>query len=647
MQKMNVATWVIVTGVASALLAGCSGKTILGTGTGGADGTAGTTAAGGGAVFAGSSNVAQGGSNTGASNGVGGLPEPPLADVDTQQQADKLDVLFVIDNSVGMAQKQNILAKSAQAFVSRLVNPRCVDAQGKAVAEQPASGAAACRSGTREFSPVTDMHLGAITTSLGAHGGTVCSSAYGPDDHLDDKGQLLATLRSGVATYDDSGFLSLDNSGKAGIADATVVSGQLSDLITAAGEHGCGYEATLESMYRFLVDPAPPASVGLTNQTTAPMGLNQDLLDQRAAFLRPDSAVAIVILSDENDCSIRDDGVGWFVGSTARMPLATVECTTDPNSPCCRSCASTPNDVPSGCRTLAEDPNCAQGAIANQSYNTWDVQHDSLNLRCYDQKQRFGFDLLYELERYTTALTNYSITDRDGSIIDNPLFAARDGKPQRSNSLISVSLLVGAPWQDLATEDSLGTSNLTYLSAAELQSNARWPLLIGDGPFDAPSDPLMLESIDPRSGKSPLTGASLIPADSTDPGANPSNGHEQFVPDNAELQYACIFPLPKPEVCAAGDTTCACAPDKAGSVDAVLAANSPICQPPAGGPPGTTQYFGMAYPGARELRFGKALGARTAAASICPKEASDETSQNYGYVPALNALIDRIAVTLK
>ena len=33
-------------------------------------------------------------------------------------------------------------------------------------------------------------------------------------------------------------------------------------------------------------------------------------------------------------------------------------------------------------------------------YATWDQLHDSLNLRCYNQHQRFGFDLLYDTTRY-------------------------------------------------------------------------------------------------------------------------------------------------------------------------------------------------------------------------------------------------------
>jgi hypothetical protein len=79
----------------------------------------------------------------------------------------------------------------------------------------------------------------------------------------------------------------------------------------------------------------------------------------------------------------------------------------------------------------------------------------------------------------------------------------------------------------------------------------------------------------------------------------------------------------------------------------VKAANSPICQPPEGGPASTTQYFGKGYPSLRQLRLARALGNRAAYGSICPKQTSDTARDSYGYVPALNALIDRIAVTLK
>jgi hypothetical protein len=45
-----------------------------------------------------------------------------------------------------------------------------------------------------------------------------------------------------------------------------------------------------------------------------------------------------------------------------------------------------------------------------------------------------SFDLLNPVWRYSVGLTNPQILDRSGALVDNPLFAARDGKPARSAS---------------------------------------------------------------------------------------------------------------------------------------------------------------------------------------------------------------------
>ena len=660
---MTIGTWLGVAGI-SALLGACSGTTVtLGDGTGGVGSAGGAGSAGSaGKVSAGETVASQGGGDdsvghsvaiggSGGSDqvmavtGVAGGAQLALAPVDAQQQSDKLDVLFVVDNSGSMRGKQSILAKSLPAFIQRLVNPPCVDAQGAPVSKQPASGAAACLTGTRQFAPVKDMHLGAITTSLGSHGGTVCATGAG---HLDDKAELLGITRDGVPSYKNSGYLSWDSAGKNGLADAGALSTQLATMIDAAGDDGCGFEATLESMYRFLIDPAPPDSVVLTknSNTSTPTGVNTALLVQRAAFLRPNSSVAIVILSDENDCSIVDTGIGWFVGGNSRMPRATEVCASDPNDACCRSCAQIEDTPPTGCPALKDDAVCKNDT--GITVETWDALHDPPSLRCFAQKSRFGFDLLNPLDRYSLGLTNPQVVDWNGQLVQNPLFAARDGKGPRSNSLISVSVIAGAAWQDLATDDSRSTETLTYLDAANLESKGRWPMLVGDGEHNVPpTDPLNRESIDPRSGKSPLTNAPLVGADSTDPLANASNGHEHSVPDRGDLQYACTFPLAAPVTCPDGDTNCECSPDGTGNTDALTAANSPLCQAPAGGPSGSTQYFAKGYPGTRQLLLARTLGSRAAPASICPKDAKVESSQSFGYVPALNALVNRLAVTLK
>ncbi|HET7543306.1 MAG TPA: hypothetical protein VFK05_25710 [Polyangiaceae bacterium] len=606
-------------------------------GAGGRVGSGGLGGAGGPAAVGGNSSI-------GGGSATGGYP---AIDIGEQKTSDKLDVLFVIDNSISMADKQHLLSTSLPSFVSRLANPWCVDAQGKPVATQPLNGAMACSSGTRERPPVNDLHLGVITSSLGSHGGDVCATASSANEHPDDHGMLLPTQRSNLPSYNNSGYLVYNPTGETGVANITSVIADLQTIVNA-GESGCGYEAPLEAMYRFLVDPEPPSSVEKVNGVSTPTAVNDALLAQRKAFLRPDSAVAIVILSDENDCSIRDDSVGWFVGSqTLRMPRSTTACDSNPNDPCCRSCALIESLPPGSCQLLSADANC-KAVTSGQSYATWDVLHDSLNLRCFAQQKRFGFDLLYPIERYSDALSNPKVRNRAQALVDNPLLAARDGKGPRSATLISVSLIVGAPWQDLAATESLSSGPIRYLDGAALESNGRWPLLLGNRALNLPpSDPFMIESSEPRAGQNPLTQTPIVSYTSTNPTANVINGHEQNIPQLDDLQFSCTFPLFAPRTCLSGDPACDCAPDKQGKLDALIATNTPLCQPPGGGAVTNTQYFGKGYPGTRELGFAKLLGARAVPASICPRTLSDENSPDFAYNPAFSALLTRIGATLK
>jgi len=622
-------------GGASAGTAGAAGESGSGGEAGADEGSAGLGGNGG------------AGGNAGAAGSGGSAGGYPTIDLGPQQKSDKLDVLFVVDNSISMSDKQSVFKASVPSFVARLVNPLCVDAQGKPAATQPAAGSDACISGTREITPVKDLHLGVITTSIGGHGGGTCAPGSS-GANVDDRAELLPAVRPSLPSYNGTGFLAFDASGVVGVANVNNVIADLQTIVGAVGDGGCGYEAPLEAMYRFLVDPEPPTSVEQVNNMSTPIGINQALLTQRSGFLRPDSAVAVVILSDENDCSIQDEGVGWFVGSSLRMPRSTAACDANVNDRCCRSCAQSESAPPSGCLALKDDPVCKE-KLPNQQYATWDAAHDSLNLRCFEQRKRFGFDLLYPVERYNDALSNPLVRNRAEVLVDNPLFAARDGKGPRSATLISVSMIIGAPWQDLATTASLSAgSPIDYLGGTGLESNARWPILLGDRANNLPpSDPFMIESTSERSGKNPLTQTSITPASSTNPLANEINGHEQNIPQFDDLQFACTFALPAPKVCLSGDAACDCAPDKNGDASTVVASNSPLCQPPGGGPASTTQYYGKGYPGIRELTLARQLGARAVPASICPRNATDSSSPDYAYKPAFSALIGRIGATLQ
>jgi hypothetical protein len=600
-----------------------------------------------------------------------------------QTSVDKIDLLFMVDNSVSMSDKQEILKDAVPVLVSRLITPICLNPDGT-----PSGTMGNCTGNTSpEFNPIGDIHIGIVSSSLGGHGTTTLPGCYDMQEQ-NDQAHLIGANRttfSVAQTWNNSGFLAWDSSGKkdmpAGTSNAATFTMTFQDMIVAVGEHGCGYEAQLESWYRFLIDPEPPATVTLVNQQTVRsshlvvdannklvldangrptcMGCDDTLLAQRKAFLRPDSLVAIIMLSDENDCSIVDSGYGWFVGAMGRMPLATTACDANPNDPCCRSCAQGEDKPPAGCAALTADAHC-MNVPPNASYAIWDMQHDSLNLRCYNQHQRFGFDLLYPTDRYVSALKNKSIylQSNGNVVVANPLYdSAGTGKAPRDTSLVFLAGIVGVPWQDIADEASqTDPMGLTYLTAKELAApdpkqggKTRWDFLLGSpgaSPPVPPADPFMVETPVARAaGTNPLATppAAIAPPTSTMAHANAINGHEQNIPDLDDLQYACIFPLKTPRDCVAGDNACDCAPEKAGTSTKVTAANSPLCQ---GGTNINQQTSAKAYPGARELTVLRDFGDNAIVASICPKVA-DPKNPNYGYNPAVGAIIERLKEALK
>jgi len=519
-----------------------------------------------------------------------------------QVKSDKLDVVLLVDNSRSMTAQQRVLARAMTDLVNQLT-------------------------------PVThDIHFGVISSSIGGHGADTCSPASGPsfDPTQNDRAHLMPTVRSGVSSYNNSGFLKWDPNATAnppGESNAQALAQALHDHVLAAGEVGCGFEAPLEAVYRFLVDPAPALDMIQVGGTAEPANTDSELLAQRAAFLRPDSSVLIVILSDEDDCSTFDGGIAWLsmqgadqTGGQFVLPKATSACATNPNDVCCRSCnAIEAGGPPSGCVATTADPAC------QIPYH--DDLTDPLNLRCWEQKRRFGVDFMNSIGRYVEGFTQPMLHNRLGELIPNPLF--RNG---RDPSQISVASIVGLPWQDIA-KNPADTQNLDFMSAAELRSNGRWPVIVGDPAlFVAPTDPFMIARPTPRSGSNPITGDPIVPETATTL-ASPINGHEFGTPRNHDLQYACIYQLDETRDCSTGVAGCVCEPTSG-------VVNSPVCA-------GTTQTHGKAYPSLRQLELMKHLGDQATVASICPRNNTDDTRADYGYRPAVRAIMQRVRQTLR
>ncbi len=668
--------------------------------------------------------------SVGGNTAAAGTPATGGATTTFQRQANNaitgIDLLLMIDNSSSMADKQVTLANAVPQLLGQLIQPNCVDASGNSLNPAVAAtlGAAnPCPAGSSpEFNPVNNIHIGVVTSSLGDHGaGALCTPGHAtqytdpgsgaailqPPD-VNDMSHLVGTLarftRTGTdTTYStlNSGFLAwgdatLPNPGQADLSAANVT---FRDMVSAVHESGCGFESQLESWFRFLVDPVPPVLPLLApdvNSQTHRTGSDDTLLNQRAAFLRPDSLVAIVMLTDENDCSIRDTDVGWVSADTTHsIPTGSAQCQTNPNDKCCYSCTAT---APSGCANTCPANN-------DPRYIAVDDGPYQANLRCWEQKRRFGYEFLYPTSRYVVGLTkpvlcpDQTFGDMDcdctyaksiGAACDpgsrqmpNPLYstvvgALNNGQPiagypnsiaRSDNSGIFLAGIVGVPWQDLGYADANG--NLNYIPLTDpawvgaatttppvsAGSTGIWDQIYGDDNANiTPHDIHMVESVVPRAGVAGPTPGPMAPTDANPNGADYNTARE-------DLQYACIYPLPASRACACtpGSTDyasckylhpndcCDLSYQAAGDGSAGADYDKPICN-------GTTQVAAKAYPGLREIKvlhdYAMASNVVTQGnsivASICPKDlTSAPTSPGYGYNPAAGALIDRLKEKLK
>jgi hypothetical protein len=566
-------------------------------------------------------------------------------DTVSSKQLDKADILFVIDNTSSMADKQQILAESVPHLVRRLVNPDCVDETGLPGAT-PADPFVDCSPPlSREFKPLTSIHIAVVTSSLGSHGASgpngtphYCESTDDRNDHA----ELLGSRPRGWGTgYPGANDTFLNWNPAQGAGDQAQLTSQFQAMVRAAGSSGCPQPALFESMYRFLVDPFPPLDIVTSGNPprATPQGIDQNILAQRGAFLRPDSLVGIVMVSDRNDCSIRDSDQYYYAASVDLfLPAASTPCGTNPNDPCCYSCGISP---PPGC---APDPLCMSGSGGTPP-SLGEVL-DPPSLRCFEQKRRFGIDFLYPIKRYVNALTQPTLcttradlepdsscpqrADGSSGLVPNPLFRdlSNAGAVPRDPALVHLAAVTGVPWQ-LVADPARSNGELRFWNSDELSAMNLWTTILGDphpengAPPRPPSDPHMQESIDPRPG---------LPGPNTPPDSDPINGHEWSIANRNDLQYACIFDKPSPAPC--GDSTCDCFDRQPGE-------NNPLCTNGAGVYE-AVQNKAKAYPGLRELELVHDFGKKGIVASICPRNLTTPEAQDYGYRPAVDAIVDRV-----
>ena len=609
--------------------------------------------------------------------------------------SNKADVLFAIDNSGSMGDKQEILNASIPYFINRLLDPYCIVANDPATPPVAASGGN-CPSGTvREFAPFVDVHVGIVTSSMGGGGAVdICKpDAKNPipalanfNTHNDDKGHLINRKRPDLKNPAPSGIedpvtnaVPLDHDGGNFLAwlpavpqnakqpdpnvpkepDSATCIGDFQDLTNGVQELGCGLEAQLESWYRFLVQPDPWDSITIDNSNPGKaqlVGTDSTLLKQRHDFLRPDSLVLIVQLTDEEDSwsdPLALAGRGWVtrtlhypgnpIGQT--LPRPTHECLdpvdpnnptkTGPSNPDCTSCGFVGNKPIAG-TPIASDPNCQASCGANcTGYYT--LQDDGINVRyTNDMKRRYGLDPQFPVQRYVDGLSSRTVPDREGEHkggagsylgtkdCTNPLFAASlpsDGNGElcklpdgpRGAGLVYYLVIGGVPWQLLAVDP--------FATTAPLKSSLTdqdWTRIVGKDPSTYQTD-----GIDPHMIESTLPRASLPPPSAND-ATDPVHGREwntHTSPVGIDLQYACTFPLTTTKDCNDPQFVASC--DCQGP--ATSPDGPPLCDPQNR----STQIRGKAYPTIRELRVAKGLGAQGVVASICPRPGEAPTQNPY------------------
>jgi hypothetical protein len=445
---------------------------------------------------------------------------------------------------------------------------------------------------------------------------------------------------------------------------ATQLITDLGAMVKGVGVFGCGLESQLESWYRFLIQPDPYQTIGTTKDSGGNLhgvwqGVDQTIIQERADFLRPDSIVLIVDLSDENDSeidvrSIGGLGVNWMAAGFNPVG-GTSACATDPGSPSCQSCAQGHNG--------STDSQC-KAKPTYTAINDWGYD---LNLRHVHMKAKYGVDVQFPISRYVTGLTQKVVPDRNGEYpaggngsyagtpdCVNPLFATN--LPHGGMDVATLCRLTPGPrTPDLVFYAHIGgvPHELLHFThgnpSANALTSADWVKILGKDPenFDYTGiDPHMIESYQPRAGIAAPGSANdadgIVGHDwITDQPVGVMGGHVLQV----DREYACTFPLADANGnLISRDCTqpqnanfCDC-PHMAGTVSTIQL--PPICDPTTI----TKQVAAKAYPTVRELLLAKKLGAQGIVSSICPIYVAENSPGDpyYGYRPAVEMILDHL-----
>lgn len=199
-----------------------------------------------------------------------------------------IDLLFVIDNSSSTRDKQLVFAQNFPKFVESL-----------------------------DAFPLgrPNLHIGVVSTTVDIGTGGFSSGASGcPTPAPNDDGLLQNTPRVMGCTPPNGRYISDFKTPEGGrTVNYTGTLAQEVSCIAQIGPDGCGFEAPLEAMKRALDESRP----------------------ENAGFIRDGAYLGVVILTDEDDASVKDNAVFSLPDNTVGgrndfrvQPLHAYRCTT-------------------------------------------------------------------------------------------------------------------------------------------------------------------------------------------------------------------------------------------------------------------------------------------------------------------------------
>jgi hypothetical protein len=229
---------------------------------------------------------------------AGGPSDGGPPDAGPAPSTEQLDLLFMIDNSNSMVEEQASLSAEIPEMIRILTTG---DLSGD---------------GTAELDPIEDIQVGVITSDMGTGGHVAPTCGAGEFAYMFGDDGLLRTAGNPDDATCQANYPS--------ILDFDPTSGTPADFardvqcLAVQGNGGCGFEQQLEAILKALSPRVANAGVALDfipiGTLGAPAGLDLPFFGDtqphgdtaNARFVRPGSVLAIVPLTDEEDCSAID-----------------------------------------------------------------------------------------------------------------------------------------------------------------------------------------------------------------------------------------------------------------------------------------------------------------------------------------------------